>query len=204
MALSFFNRCGILSMSDVEHRVEKSFHQGFVLPGRSGGSTPSLVAPSCPFLTLGPRESLRNTPIRTKSNIKPIFKQLFLVWIMLQLHPDCLKLKTNKYEKVQEEYGSYFHNWLGFGTQVWFWSGIIFLPPDMMWCCILKSISLNDHNIYSPPRKLYCLSNLYKVFGNDTKSLGSLRPVRLRHNKAFNTQLTKSSKKVSTGMLQPE
>lgn len=65
-------------MSDVEHYDEKLFHRCFTLPGSSDGCTPSLGAQSRTFLALGPRESLRTALTGTKSNIKQIFKQLFL------------------------------------------------------------------------------------------------------------------------------
>lgn len=101
--MAFFNRYGILSMSDVEHRDEKSFQQYFVLPGSSDGYTPSLAAQSCAFLALGPRESLRNTLIRAKSNNKQLFEQTFL---------GDLSKAENELENLQEEFVSYFYKWL--------------------------------------------------------------------------------------------
>lgn len=78
LLMALFNRPGILSMSDVEYHDEKLFHWCFTLPGCSDGCTLSFVVQSCAFLALDPKKSLRTALTGTKSNIKQIFKQLFL------------------------------------------------------------------------------------------------------------------------------
>lgn len=131
-SLHFFKRYGILSMFEVGHCDENWFQQCLVLPGSSDGYTPTSVAQGCMFLPLGPRESLRNTLIRTTSNNEQIFKQLFL----------C---EPSKAENMRTCRRNMFHVFIigRFGTLFWLIGYICFPTHQLRRRIIIRCICLS-------------------------------------------------------------